>query len=48
MVCWLSPVLRMRALMRATGLSQHTIEKIRRGLPVRQATLRRVLATLSR
>jgi hypothetical protein len=36
----------IRALMRKTGLSQHTIEKIRDGLPVRRATLRRVIAAL--
>jgi hypothetical protein len=36
----------IRALMRKTGLSQHTIEKIRNGLPVRRATLRRVIAAL--
>lgn len=38
----------VRALMRKTGLSQHTIEKILGGAPVRQATLRRVLATMNR
>lgn len=36
----------VRALMRKTGLSQHTIEKIRDGLPVRRATLQRVFAAL--
>lgn len=32
----------MRDLMRRTGLSQHTIEEIRSGEPVRQRTLQRV------
>jgi hypothetical protein len=36
----------LRALMRKTGLSQHTIEKILRGLPVRPTTLGRVIAAL--
>jgi hypothetical protein len=36
----------VRALMRKTGLSQHTIEKILRGLPVRPTTLQRVIAAL--
>jgi hypothetical protein len=36
----------VRPLMRRTGLSQHTIEKILRGLPVRRTTLQRVIATL--
>ena len=34
----------MRLLMRKTGLSQHTIEAIRQGLPVRHMTLERLLA----
>jgi hypothetical protein len=38
----------VRPLMRMTGLSQHTIEAIRNGRPVRQATLGRVLATMNR
>jgi hypothetical protein len=37
-----------RELMRMTGVSQHTIEKILRGVPVRQATLQRVFATMNR
>ena len=37
-----------REMMRRTGVSQHTIEKILRGVPVRQATLQRVLATMNR
>jgi hypothetical protein len=36
----------VRALMRKTGLSRHTIEKILAGLPVRAATLQRVVAAL--
>jgi hypothetical protein len=36
----------LRELMRKTGLSQHTLEAIRRGQPVRRATLQRVLAAL--
>ncbi|HKE84508.1 MAG TPA: hypothetical protein VKB50_12180 [Vicinamibacterales bacterium] len=36
----------IRALMRQTGLSQHTIEKIRDGPPVRRATLQRVIAAV--
>jgi len=36
----------MRPLMRKTGLSQHTLEKILDGIPVRPETLRRVIATL--
>jgi hypothetical protein len=36
----------LRSLMRKTGLSQHTIEKILDGLPVRPATLQRVIAIL--
>jgi len=35
----------LRESMRKTGLSQHTIEVIRAGKPVRRATLQRVLAT---
>jgi hypothetical protein len=38
----------VRALIRKTGLSQHTIEKILRGLPVRRATLQRVIAAIDR
>ena len=38
----------LRELMRMTGVSQHTIEKILRGVPVRQATLQRVLAAMHR
>lgn len=38
----------VRPLMRMTGLSQHTIDAIRDGRPVRQTTLRRVLATMNR
>jgi hypothetical protein len=38
----------MSARMRKTGLSQHTIEKILAGLPVRRATLQRVIAALDR
>ena len=36
----------VRPLMRKTGLSQHTIEKILDGIPVRPATLQRVVAAL--
>lgn len=36
----------VRALIRRTGLSQHTLEAIRRGLPVRRATLQRIIAAL--
>ena len=36
----------VRPLMRRTGLSQHTIEKILRGLPVRRTTFQRVIAAL--
>jgi len=36
----------MRELMRATGLSQHTIEAIREGKPVRRATLKRLQTAL--
>ena len=38
----------VRALMRKTGLSQHTIERILRGLPVRPRTLQRVISILRR
>ena len=34
----------VRRSMRKTGLSQHTIEAIRQGLPVRHMTLERLLA----
>jgi hypothetical protein len=37
----------VRALMRRTGLSQHTLEAIRGGGRVRHATLRRVIEALS-
>jgi hypothetical protein len=37
----------VRALMRATSLSQHTLEAVRRGGRVRHATLRRVIQALS-
>jgi hypothetical protein len=33
--------------MRMTGLSQHTIEAIRAGKPVRRSTLKRMLAVVS-
>jgi hypothetical protein len=36
----------MRPLMRTTGMSQHTLEKILDGLPVRPTTLQRVIAAL--
>ena len=36
----------VRALMRATSLSQHTLEAIRAGKRVRSATIRRVIAAL--
>ena len=36
----------MRALMRATSLSQHTLEAIRSGRRVRNATIHRVIAAL--
>jgi hypothetical protein len=36
----------MRALMRATNLSQHTLEAIRAGRRVRSATIQRVIAAL--
>jgi hypothetical protein len=32
--------------MRTTGLSQHTIEAIRKGKPVRQTTLQRIQAAV--
>jgi hypothetical protein len=38
----------VRALMRATGLSQHTIEAIRAGRRVRSATIQRVFAALGK
>jgi hypothetical protein len=37
----------VRALMRATSLSQHTLEAVRRGGRVRHATLRRIIQALS-
>jgi hypothetical protein len=37
----------VRALMRATNLSQHTLEAIRAGKRVRNATIRRLVAALS-
>ncbi len=37
----------MRELMRTTGLSQHTIEAIRAGQPVRRSTLKRMPAVVS-
>jgi DNA-binding Xre family transcriptional regulator len=37
----------LRELMRTTGLSQHTIEAIREGKPVRRATLKQLQAALS-
>ena len=37
----------VRALMRATGLSQHTLEGVRCGGRVRHSTLRRVIEALS-
>jgi hypothetical protein len=36
----------LRALMRASGVSQHTVERILQGHPVRQRTLQRVVAAL--
>jgi DNA-binding Xre family transcriptional regulator len=36
----------VRALMRATGLSQHTLEAIRAGRRVRSATIQRIVAAL--
>jgi hypothetical protein len=38
----------VRALMRATSLSQHTLEAIRAGRRVRNATIQRVIAALSK
>jgi hypothetical protein len=38
----------MRPLMRTTGLSQHTVEKILAGLPVRHTTLERVIVAIDR
>jgi hypothetical protein len=38
----------LRETMRTTGLSQHTLEKICRGQPVRQATLLRVQTAIGR
>jgi hypothetical protein len=38
----------MRPLMRKTGLSQHTLEKILAGQAVRRATLERVVAAIGR
>jgi hypothetical protein len=37
----------VRALIRRSVLSQHTLEAIRRGRNVRRTTLQRVLAALS-
>lgn len=37
----------MRGMMRKTGLSQHTIEAIRKGRAVRRATLQRVLKQIA-
>jgi hypothetical protein len=36
----------VRALMRATGLSQHTLEAIRAGRRVRSGTIQRIVAAL--
>ncbi len=36
----------VRKLMRKTGLSQHTIEAIRAGQPVRRTTLKRMQAAV--
>ena len=36
----------MRPLMRKTGLSQHTVEKILAGQAVRRATLERVVTAI--
>jgi hypothetical protein len=36
----------VRALMRGTGLSQHTLEAIRAGRRVQNATIQRVIAAL--
>jgi len=38
----------MRALIRATGLSQHTLEAVRRGKRVRHTTLQRLITALER
>lgn len=38
----------MRPLMRKTGLSQHTLEKILAGRPVRRRTLERVITAIGR
>ena len=38
----------MRPLMRKTGLSQHTVEKILAGQAMRRATLERVIAAIGR
>ena len=38
----------MRATMRRTGLSQHTLEAIRDGRSVRASTLRRLTTSLER
>jgi hypothetical protein len=37
----------VRALIRRSGLSQHTIEAVRQGLPVRHRTLERLLAVVT-
>jgi hypothetical protein len=37
----------VRALIRRSGLNQHTIEAIRQGLPVRHRTLERLLAAVN-
>jgi hypothetical protein len=37
----------LREMMRRTGLSQHTLEAIRRGQPVRRATLQRALRAVN-
>ena len=37
----------LRELMRETGLSQHTIEAVRKGQPVRRATLKRIQAAIA-
>ena len=36
----------IRAIIRQTGLSQHTLEKVRAGVAVRRRTLARILAVL--
>ena len=38
----------VRALMRATNLSQHTLEAIRAGKRVRSATIQRLIAAVSK